>query len=775
LPEDNGDARSAEEKAQEEFQDKLNGIVARLEKEADDRVAKRQSIENRWIEDLRQYHGNTDDLGTTKDESKARPTAKKEARSTLNINLTRSKTNAFAARLTDLLFPTDDRNWGIQPTPVPELVEKAKKAAEQAQNAKDRADQASQQAGDAQQSGDPNAPALAATADKAQRFADAFDAAAKRHQAVIDEARKCADRMADEIDDQLTECQYAAQARDAIEDASKLGTGIIKGPQVGDRVRDRWTKKDITDPNTGQVVGSEYAMEQSPDPKPRMTRVDPWSFFPDPDVRTVAESEGVYERHLLNRKGMRKLARTPGFNKDAIATLLRNGNKPRGALPTYLSDLRTLTGDNQASDDERFIVWEYTGPLECEDIKCLAEAAGDQATVADYEEEDPLLEINACVWFCDGELLKFAIYPLDSGEPIYSVFCLEKDEASIFGYGIPYIMRHPQKALGAAWRMMLDNGGLSVGPQIVIDKEKIEPMDGDWVLRPRKIWWANDGIPKDEHPFRTYNIEMHQAELAGIIALAKQHIDDETSMPQIAQGEQGSGVTKTAQGMAILMNSTNVVFRRVVKNFDDDMTVPNIRRLYDWNMQFSSKDEIKGDFQTDARGSSVLLVREMQAQNLMILAMQFGAHPVYGVMLKNPEVLRAIFRAHMLKASEYVLDDDAIEKAQAKLAEIQAQQQQAGQPQQAARGKTPEELQLMQHQIDAEVEIANQDAATRRYVADKNHEAAMTSLAEKLNMTTDELNAKLHMKAIETGSKERMFAGEAAMRMRTGVSAGGSV
>ena len=41
---------------------------------------------------------------------------------------------------------------------------------------------------------------------------------------------------------------------------------------------------------------------------------------------------------------------------------------------------------------------------------------------------------------------------------------------------------------------------------------------------------------------------------------------------------------RTAMGMAMLMNAVNVVFRRVVKNFDDDMTMPNISRLYDWNM-----------------------------------------------------------------------------------------------------------------------------------------------------------------------------------------------
>jgi hypothetical protein len=78
-------------------------------------------------------------------------------------------------------------------------------------------------------------------------------------------------------------------------------------------------------------------------------------------------------------------------------------------------------------------------------------------------------------------------------------------------------------------------------------------------------------------------------------------------------------------------------------------------------MQFSDKPEIKGDYQVDARGSSVLLMREMQAQNLMVIAMQLGGHPIYGPMLRNRELLRKIFQAYMVPAEEVMLGDDEID------------------------------------------------------------------------------------------------------------------
>jgi len=104
--------------------ERLQGIVGRLESTATKRVGERQSIEKRWIEDLQQYWGKYD-ADTLKKLNEG-------DKSKLYINLTGPKTDAVSARLMDLLFPTDDKNWGIYPTPVPQLMEDAKRSAEAA-------------------------------------------------------------------------------------------------------------------------------------------------------------------------------------------------------------------------------------------------------------------------------------------------------------------------------------------------------------------------------------------------------------------------------------------------------------------------------------------------------------------------------------------------------------------------------------------------------------------------------------------------------------------
>ena len=759
------------EQAKAIVRDKLKAIAGRMESEATKRVGQKSAVERRAIEDLEQYWGQYD-----------RTTAealKKGNKSKLYINMTRPKTDAMAARLMDLLFPTDDKNWGIGPTPVPTLTEAASKAAAAARQLQEQARQAAEQAAEAQ--ADPNDPAAAQKQQQAVALNDAAKEAQRKADelaGIVQEATTRADNMSAEIDDQLKESNYNAVMRDVIEDACKIGTGVCKGPITGDRVRKGWQKapvkgddgRPVLGPDGKPQVSNTYELQMSEANHPSMRYVDFWSFFPDMDAKTVEESEGVFERHLLNKKRLRALSKLPGFDKDAIRRLI--SGKAITTAPSYLADLRNLSGSKENIANDLYHVWEYSGPLSVDDMRDLALGLGDLGTISDIEDADPLAELNAIVWFCQGEVLKFAVYPFDSGECMYSVFNLAKDESSIFGLGIPRIISDPQRSLNSGWRQMMDNAALSTGPQILVSKDLIEPEDGSYEMTPRKIWIIKSALPQDRKAFDTFDIPMHQQELANVIEMSKQFIDDMASMPAIAQGEQGSGVTKTAQGMALLMNSTNVVFRRIVKNFDDDMTTPNIRRFYDWNMQFNPKEEIKGDYDIDARGSSVLLVREMQAQNLMIIATQLSLSPVYGPMLKNRNVLRQLFKAQGIPASEVVLSDDEIDAALAKAAADAQAQAQAAQPQ-----PPPEDDGSA---AEIQVEIANMEAGTKIRLAEiqaqieaSKRETAMIMLAEKMNMNVDQIEAKLAAIDKQTSSKERIMAAEVAVE-RANPANGGS-
>ena len=724
-------------KTKTQLQAALQVVIQRLQTEADERVSKRRVVENRWLLDLRQYYGEYDEVTTER-------LAATPNKSNLFLNETRPKTNACEAKIADMLFPTDDRNWGIQPTPVPQLTANAKKALDMVQKL----------AGQANESGvpgDPSHPLI--------QQANAHAATAAQLQAQLEEAKTRANGMQDEMETQLTDCNYQVESREMLHDACVIGTGVMKGPvaNVG-QARRQWTMK--FDQITGQHT---WGLSYAPDIQPAYYRVDPWGFFPDPDARKLSESEATFERHLKTRQELRDLAKQPGFDPDAIRALIKQ--EPSAELPTYLADLRGITGENLPPTDPRYQVWEYRGPLTAEEMLYMCQALGKDelgATIQD-EEPDPLQAIQIVLWFCQDQVLKFNISHMDSGETIYSTYNLEKDASSIWGFGVPYWMRDTQKAMNGAWRMLMDNAGLCTGPQVELDPSVIEPADGEWSLAPRKLWKRRENAVANKSGIVLTDIPSHIQDLLLIINQCEKSMQAESAVTDVVMGDQGTTV-QTARGTSILANAANVTFRRMIKNFDDDMTTPNIRRLYDWNMQFSDKEYIKGDMQVDARGTSVLLVRELQSENLINLLDKLPPETV-AKWLKGPQLLRKTVQSMMLPADEVVESDDEIKTAEQAASS-------APPPPNPDQLKAQTALQIAEGRDQTAITVANINAEARANEADLNRTTAMQTVAQTHNMQSDVLAAGAQKEQLDRQSKERILAAEAALKARSPNGAG---
>lgn len=721
-----------DEERQQRILDAASSIIDRLQRLAKEQVRLKAPIERRWMEDLRSYHGRYDEMTENALVQDGKDGRK---RSAAFVKIARAKTRAWRARIADMLFPSDENNWGILPTPVPELTHQAEQATIIAER---RAEQMvdAEAAGDAEQVG-----ALGQQKAQADEIVDKVNT-------IMEEARKRAQAMESEIRDQLVEAKYGRSCRDIIGDMCKLGSGVLKGPITSQKVQRRWTQQ--PDPHSGAVV---YQLDRRPDPRPDARRVDPWAFFPDMSATSMDDCEFTFERHLPSRKEIKRMARDLGFNREAVRRLIENGpgiGSDENLL--YLTQLRDLTGEGQALSG-RYVMWEYHGPLEVEEICTLMRASGgSDEEINDYRENrDPLAECMVTLFFCGSELLKVnEEYPLDSGDSLYSVVAFDKGEASILGgIGVPRIAEDSVRAINGAWRMMLDNAALSVGPQIVVDKRVIQPADNVWDLAPLKIWerTGNDIAP-NQPGFQAINIPMNQQQLAGIIELAMRFVDDETSLPLIAQGEQGSHITQTANGMAILFNAANVVFREVVKNWDDDLTTPTIRRFYDWNMQFNPKEQIKGDMNIDARGTSILLVKELQAQNMMLIAQNWTVHPVLALMLKSQgyHAARKTIQSMNLDPNEVLGTEEEFAAAVKKAAENSQNEQ------------SPEVLAAQIRMQTAEI-----DGQVKLQIADMQRQTEMMKIAQQYNLGIDQIRAMLTTKKMETNSAERRLAVEAAV------------
>ena len=717
--EDDYDDEEAQRQIEEMVQIFGGGIQTLFNKQ----VGLKEEIEQRWLDDLRHYNGvyDKDTLAKLDDNKKG---------SRIFVNLTRAKCNTAESKWSDLVLPTDDRNWGIKPTPVPSLVEAL-------------TSDTVLQLVDGTTPTDPDSGEPYKEKDLAEE--------------TMKEANKAAELMEEEINDQLTEASFNAVCRDVIHNAVVMGTGIIKGPMVEHRAKKAWVQDETTG-DWGLSTKEEY--------KPTASEVDPWNFFPDMAATRWEDCEFTFERHMMIKKDLIKLARQPGFMTAQVAKVLQNEPNARAADISYLNELREINGITQIQHDNRYEVLEYHGPIKKEDlIACGCKGVNMEDTLEEYE---------GLIWFCNGIVMKVGLNHMDTNELPYNVLNWEKDDTHVFGFGVPYRMRSPQKVMNASWRMVLDNAALSTGPQILINKSLVEPADGVWELSPRKIWWMTSKDPKfrADYAMQTFNIDSRQAELTAIFEMAHRLADEETSVPQMQMGNQPGDQTqpamlKTLGGTALWMSANNIMMRRAVKNFDDDITVPFLTRFYDWNMQFNQKSEIKGDDTIDARGTSVLLVREMQARNIMDFINAAMAMP------DGPQelVTRGVLK-NMAKGMQVSVDDVMRTDAESELAIEEAKQ---NPPMDPIVQEIMAKKELKQMEIDSNMQRFQMEAQVKmtllegeRQIALIDREVQLTKLAAEGQINLEKIRQDSGIKKYEIDWSIKAFYEELAQKQREG-------
>ena len=722
------------EMERERTQERLQAFGQSMSHQRDDWIRARYSygVDKRWLEDEDQYNAKDNvnkaasQMMTSVEQGYPVTTQNaKPHRSTVYIGLTRQKTNAAEARISDILLPTDDRNWGIKPTPKPKLMAMSR---------------------DTQMAGDKETgqPLLDPDTGEPLAMRDIARAAMKT-------AREKSDAMQLEIEDQLVECDYNGELRKVIHNSARLGTGVIKGPIVTNRTRKAWQPyKDME----GNTI---HQLDIVNEVTPASFSVDPRNIWPDPGCGdSIHNGKGIYEREQLTSRQVRDLAKQPGFMKDQLRKVLEEGPK------------KSATFQELKDDDQRDIardvyeMWNYWGEVDHDDL----EAAGIKVG-----EKDELRAVSACVVMINSTIVKAFLNPLEGGDLPYDFYVWERVSDSVWGYGIPYLMRAQQKVLNAAWRQMMDNAGVSSGPQIIVKAGAIQPADKQWQISARKIWFATDEVDDVRKAFTAVEFNSHQVELSGIIKMAMELADMETGVPVIMQGEKGAA-PDTVGGMQMLMNSANVVLRRLVKQFDDMVTRPHIRRYYDYNMMYNEDEEIKGDFSIDARGSSALLIRDIQNQAFLNL-LAAGANPVYGVYLDTQKLFEKALQAQHIDPKDVFKSEDELEKIKEQQKNPQEAPPDPAMAVAQLRGQIEMEKAKAQNAGDmAELQvrqgIAQQEGQLRMAEMQLTREIEMLKMANTQNLTLEQIKAKLADTAMRERGKKELYAAEANLKMTTG-------
>lgn len=667
----------AERKAKEARRARAQSVADKVGGYVKEAVQARENsgVERRWREDLVYYYGSLDILrsvrGVIDSALSDKATAKgnnteRTTRSTINVNITRPKVNAAFSRLSDMLLPVDDRNFSIEHSPKPDLGSSG-----------DTEDEPGKLVAGPGQSG-------------------TVMTMEQRTEKIRKEAKKRAANMQRTIDDNLTECDYNSECRKALWQAACLGTGIIKGPVVAERTKRAWR----------EIGNDRWDMDTQQDIVPESRWVDIWNAYPDATAGSNAKNMRYFvERDEYNARMLRALRGQPGYLTDQIDMILKE-------TPMAVTRMRTernvVEGSFQQGDLKTYEVFTVTceltkGDLEDLEVQGLGgfedeEILGPDGEVMETKRhylgcpenqlEDP---IGACVVICNGKPIQAFINPLKSGDLGYDIFTYEPVHGQMFGLGVAYLLRSPQRVLSTAWRMVMDNAALTVGGLVVVERDGIEPTDGNWNLYGGKVFYkttkfANGAGGKVEDAFKVYNMESQLEQLERIIQLALKFAEDETSLPSLMEGNQGAA-PDTVGGMTLLMNSANTVLKMLAKRFDDCITRPHISRYYEWHMLHNPDPTIKGDFNVMARGSSHLVVRDLQRQSL-IGFMQYSSQPHLAIFFKTGgyDGLRKVAESNSITPDDVLIPEEEAPKV---WQQFQAAQAAAAQAQSGGAQQTP--------------------------------------------------------------------------------------
>ncbi len=676
---------------------------------------KASGIEDIWREDEEYYEG-IDEKNRSEERAtwRTKPPGQtdisnreSETQSTLFMNITGPFVESGSARIADMLMPMDDKSWRMDPTPVPELVKLSKG---------DYSPELIRQA-NLEEPDDP---------ERAQELLKAgIDAALKEAK----DKTKLAEKR---IEDWMEEAQWHAQNRLIIEDAARVGTGVLKGPVAKVCKRVAWSNEQQT-----AVINTAL--------KPESRRIDYWNLFPeDACGDNIHNGSYVWERDHFSKRQVRDLKSDPECIKEQIDKVLKEG--PHKAKTEY-EDIGDVSSDKDRPN--RFEVWYFTGTAEKADI----EAGGhDCSDIKDAHMNVHLMMINNSVVKVTRPLLSYKLFP-------YDVMVWRKRANHWTGIGLGREIRPAQKMLTAAIRHLNDNAGQAAGPMGVYRLGAVYPADGGKMGMGPRRWYA---IPEDADPTITpqnaigyVKIDMMINELLAIIELALRFAELLSGMPLLMQGQPTQSMPKTLGGQQLFANNASVTARRIAKLFDDRITEPQIQSYYEYLLVYGENDEEKGDYLINATGSSALVDREIQNQELISLGM-LVLEPRYGI---DPEKwAREYLKSRKFDPHAFAFDDDDRKQLMQRLAQggEDSAMDIAQLKDDTARWAKAVDVQLEQLKLSAETGEKQKDRDMEMLLATLDQELAEAELSGRQMIEADKIKGMLAQATMRLTTQARL-------------------
>lgn len=697
--------RLKQEKA--DLDDALHMLGSKLDSKFGEFSRRRGTKEQEWISAILQYRGNVDDYN----EKEVYEQGVKRTPRKPKINLTAHKCNMAIARMLDIQLPLGgDFNFHLDPSPDPDLEELI-----------------------GSEEPIPQEPELTQ---------------GQVAKAGLSENIDKAKRMQLKIQNSLSESDWGRLTREGMRDWVILGTAVMEGPSI----RKKFSKSYKNHEDSEGGMWSEVVKES--DYKALADRVDLRYFYPDPDCLVPEELTEAFKVRPITRSELIKFGKDDCFMKERVRQILDKG-------PDALNDSRvfTLNGiiDSESSLKNKYVLKIYHGPLDKEVLKYM-----DIATEEDVEDE--FTEIFGEVWFINGEVIRVSVSPLDGDDRLpFHIVVWEKDDTSLFGHGMPYKMKDQQKVTDSAWHMLLDNAGLSAGPQLAINKEMIEPANGKWDIEAFKIWWMTEYGARVQDAIQFVDIPNNQESLARVIEMSMQFADIESESPMISHNMLPQA--NNTSGMGLVLTEANVSQRELSHAWDKYVIVPLVKRYVDYYMQYDDDPRIKGNFDVRVGAATQRIDNQIIAQEIERILGMAEQDPMYKVQIDpkaafrkwaassrvGPEILRSSEEvdAEIAQMEEQMANqppDPQAMRAEASLMREKTREQEIQtrtQVEQVKLEQEAEEREWEHYMKELEMYAKEQDRQIAREKFAHERDLQLMELADRREITLAEMQAKI--------------------------------
>jgi len=413
--------------------------------------------------------------------------------------------------------------------------------------------------------------------------------------AIMREAQNRADRMKIKIQDQFAQGGWEQSFNDFITDLVTYPAAFVKGPIVR-RQRALGWKTDAT----GRTV-----VEPIERLAPEYERVDPFRIYPEPGISDINEGY-LFELHRMTRMELSDLIGVPGYDEDAIRQILEEGNGT-----SWINEDVELQ-----KDEEERKYYAYMRPTtEFDALEFWGKVSGKMLVewgLSEEEVPDQAREYDANVWLVGNYVIKAVLNYDPLGEKPYAKTSFIKCPGAFWGKGIPEIIEDLQGVCNAAARALVNNMGISSGPQVEVNVERLPPNEDITNLSPWKIWQTiNDPVGSSAPAIRFTQPDSRATELMGVYEKFSRLADDHSGIPAYVYGDlnvQGAG--RTSSGLSMLMGAAGKGIRQVVMHIDTDVVKPIVMRQFVYNMRYDEDESIKGDVEVIAKGAINLAVKE---------------------------------------------------------------------------------------------------------------------------------------------------------------------